>query len=199
MLCQLEYSTLNFLPSNFSTCLLAKLTMGYCTVMSCLFHSVLKWIWIKSQRDWCPKFATDKWPFSKHLLPSFWHLHEYLYKTEVQMVILRCWTGLYINWFKSYETKHKYFRFCFFAILLKKTDLCYVFCIFCFFLASLHFLHLCHNFWTNEDIDLFGTSKWPSEPESVKESQKTARNGAKAEICQLQILGISLYIVLAQT
>ncbi len=23
---------------------------------------------------------------------------------------------------------------------------------------------LCHNFWTNYDLDLFSTSKWPSEP-----------------------------------
>ena len=27
--------------------------------------------------------------------------------TEVQMVILRCWTGLYLNWFKSYDTNAK--------------------------------------------------------------------------------------------
>ena len=125
----------------FFYCLLAKLTMGlisYCTVMSCLFHSVLKWIWIKSQRDWCPKFATDKWPFSKHLLPSFWHLHEYLYKTEVQMVILRCWTGLNFNWFKSYDKKCKHFHFQFFAILYTNTHL-----------HLLHFCVLCHNFSNN--------------------------------------------------
>ena len=24
------------------------------------------------------------------------------------MVILICWTGLYLNWFKSYDTKYKY-------------------------------------------------------------------------------------------
>ena len=27
-----------------------------------------------------------------------------LHKTEVQMIILRCCTGLYLNWFKSYDT-----------------------------------------------------------------------------------------------
>ena len=39
------------------------------------------------------------------------------HKTEVQTVILRCWTGLYFNWFKSYDTKCKYFRFLVFVIL----------------------------------------------------------------------------------
>ena len=39
--------------------------------------------------------------------------------TEVQMIILRCWTGLYLNWFKSYETKHKYFLFRFFFNFVK--------------------------------------------------------------------------------
>ena len=31
------------------------------------------------------------------------------HKTEVQTVILRCWRGLNLNWFKSYDTKCKYF------------------------------------------------------------------------------------------
>ena len=39
------------------------------------------------------------------------------HKTEVQMVILRCRTGLYLNWFKSYDTKRKYFLFHFYSIL----------------------------------------------------------------------------------
>ena len=30
------------------------------------------------------------------------------HKTEVQTVILRCWMGLNLNWFKSYDTKCKY-------------------------------------------------------------------------------------------
>ena len=34
------------------------------------------------------------------------------HKTEIQTVILRCLTCL--NWFKSYETKHKYLNFNFF-------------------------------------------------------------------------------------
>ena len=29
-------------------------------------------------------------------------------KTEFQMVIFRCWTGLYPNWFKSYDTNEKH-------------------------------------------------------------------------------------------
>ena len=38
-------------------------------------------------------------------------------KTEVQTVILRCWTGLYLYWFKSYDIKRKYFLFHFFSSL----------------------------------------------------------------------------------
>ena len=30
------------------------------------------------------------------------------HKTEIQTVILRCWTGLNHFWFKSYDTKHKW-------------------------------------------------------------------------------------------
>ena len=50
-------------------------------------------------------------PFFNHFWPFFWQLLTFLsifHKTEVQTVILRCWTGLYLNWFKSYDTKCKY-------------------------------------------------------------------------------------------
>ena len=30
------------------------------------------------------------------------------HKTEVQTVILRCWMGLNLNWYKTYETKRKW-------------------------------------------------------------------------------------------
>ena len=30
------------------------------------------------------------------------------HKTEVQTVILRCWTGLYLNWCKSYDKNEKH-------------------------------------------------------------------------------------------
>jgi hypothetical protein len=45
------------------------------------------------------------------------------HKTEIQTVILICLTGLNSDWFKSYETKCKYFYFRFFAILYKNTHL----------------------------------------------------------------------------
>ena len=58
------------------------------------------------------------------------------HKTEVQTVICRCWTSLNLNWFKSYDTKHKYFHSRFFSDFVKKTNMCSVFCdfrIFCVF------------------------------------------------------------------
>ena len=54
-------------------------------------------------RDWCPKFATDKCPLLDHSFLAFFLAHI-CFKTELQTVILRCWTGLYLNWFKSYDT-----------------------------------------------------------------------------------------------
>ena len=39
------------------------------------------------------------------------------HKTEIQTVILRCWTGLYLNWFYSYGIKSKKFFFLFSPIL----------------------------------------------------------------------------------
>ena len=62
------------------------------------------------------------------------------HKTEVLTVILRCLTGLTHDWFKSYDTKRKYFHF-FFLKFCTKTDVC----ILCF----LYFCVFCHNFCTN--------------------------------------------------
>ena len=49
------------------------------------------------------------------------------------MIILRCLTGLIYDWLKSYDTKHKYFHFFFFAILYKN--------------RHLHLLRFLHFFW----------------------------------------------------
>ena len=49
---------------------------------------------------------------SSHFSTIFSHFFAiYLsifHKTEVLTVILRSWTGLNLNWFKSYDTKHKW-------------------------------------------------------------------------------------------
>ena len=61
----------------------------------------------------------DKWPFYDHF-PPFFLATTYMtifHKTEVQTVILRCLTGLNLDWFKSYDSKYKYFHFCFLVIL----------------------------------------------------------------------------------
>ena len=54
------------------------------------------------------------------------------YKTEDQMVILRCWTGLNHDWFKNYDTKCKYFP----CLCLLHTSKKWRFALFTF----LHFL-----------------------------------------------------------
>ena len=66
------------------------------------------------------KIATDNWPFCDHIWPFFASCMFIFHKTEVQKVIFMCLTSLNLNWFKSYDTKYKYFHFCFLAILYKK-------------------------------------------------------------------------------
>ena len=60
-------------------------------------------------RDWSPKFVTGKmvvlWLFLAVFIATY-----ILHKAEVQTIIFRCWTGLNLNWFKSYHRntkKHK--------------------------------------------------------------------------------------------
>jgi hypothetical protein len=81
---------------------------------------------------------TDKWQFYNRFRPFFPNYINIFQKTEIQTVILRCLNVLNINWFKSYDTKSKFFHLRFLAILQKKTNFCFLrFCI------------LCHNFSTN--------------------------------------------------
>ena len=50
-------------------------------------------------------------PFFQSFYNDLYSFDTYLYifhRTEDQMVILRCWTGLNQNWFKSYDTKRKW-------------------------------------------------------------------------------------------
>ena len=88
------------------------------------------------------------------------------HKTVVQTVILRCWTDLYLIWFKSYATNkkqnekktkkvqkawktlHKWVLFYKIAKIQKQKYLCFVSCI-----------------SPNYNLDLLSTSKWPSEPQ----------------------------------
>jgi hypothetical protein len=74
------------------------------------------------------------WPFFAIFMFIF-------HKTEVLTVILRCLTGLTYYWFKSYDTKRKYFYFFFFCHFLQKQT----FASFAFFA----FLCFCLNFFTN--------------------------------------------------
>ena len=64
------------------------------------------------------------------------------HKPEVQTVILRCWMGLYLNWFKSYDTKCNFSIFVLVGFCKKKNFVCTVFgdfCVFCVF--------VCFSFW----------------------------------------------------
>ena len=70
--------------------------------------------------------------FLTHSSHFFANNMKILHKTEVQTVTLRCWTGLYLNQFKSYDKKRKYFPLRVFPFC-KKLFFCNVFCVFCIF------------------------------------------------------------------
>ena len=53
------------------------------------------------------KIATDKWLCNDHTWPFFANYMFIFHKTEIQTVILRCLTSLDLNWYKSYDNKHK--------------------------------------------------------------------------------------------
>ncbi len=57
---------------------------------------------------------------------------------------------------------------------------------------------LCHNFWTYHHLDLFSSTKWPSESQFCS-WWKMAKNGQKMAIYQQQILGNSLNKTIKQT
>ena len=61
-----------------------------------------------STKDWSPKFATGlDVRFTTISSQIFANCMNIFHKTEVQTVILRCWMGLYLNWFKNYYTNAK--------------------------------------------------------------------------------------------
>ena len=82
----------------------------------------------KLNSDWkwmlltCGCFRTISGHFFANYMSIF-------HKSEVQMVILRCLTGLNSDWFKSYDTKCKYFHFWFFCNFV----LLHTFAFFCVF------------------------------------------------------------------
>ena len=79
-----------------------------------------------------PRFSDHFTMISCHFFANYMII---FHKTEVQTVILRCLTGLKLNWLKSYDTKCKHFHFHFFSVLLKTNSFSFfvllVFCVFC--------------------------------------------------------------------
>ena len=121
--------------------------------------------WFKIYGLWCKwrpcaclanfqKIATDKWSFyytSGHFFAKYVLI---FHKTEIQTVILKCLKILNLNWYNSYDTKHKNAKtanpcFCTKLQNTKNGNICI----------------LCHNLRTNQILDLLSTSKWPSEPQ----------------------------------
>ena len=115
------------------------------------------------------KIATDEWWCNNHTWPFFANYMFIFHKTEIQMVILRCLTSLNLNWYKSYDTKHKNAKnvnvwFCTNSQKNGYGNICI----------------LCHNFWINQNLDQLSTSKWPSETQFCERSTYIwQKNGRK--------------------
>jgi len=95
------------------------------------------------------------------------------HKTKIQTVILRCLRIINLNFYKSYDTKHKN------AKNPKNANAGFV--QNCKIKRNGNICVLCQNFWSNQNVDLLSTSKWPSEPQFCEIWtyiwQKMVRNG----------------------
>ena len=71
------------------------------------------------------KFVTHKLPFYDHFWPFTANYSKIFHKADVQMVILRCFVQLYLNWIKSYNIKlvKNFFFMHYFKAILPKSDL----------------------------------------------------------------------------
>ena len=121
----------------------------------------------------------------------FMVISSHFFKKSVQTVILRCLSGLNVNWFKSYNRKRKHFRFRCFAILQKIPNFC-VFCVFKFlrvFICVTTFEPIkvqTHSVPQNYRLNLL----YLKDIQTI--CKKMARHHRKMAINHLQILDITL-------
>ena len=83
-------------------------------------------------RNECPFINDLCTNFSGHFLAICMFI---FHKTDVVMIILRCLIGLAYDWFKSYDTKRRYFHFFLFCNFVQKQTFAYFvfFAFLCFF------------------------------------------------------------------
>ena len=112
-------------------------------VLVFLYHYQLSWLkspriprqyhfepilWFTMKDNYVFKYLSN---FGQFFANSMFIFH----KTEIQTVIIRCLTGINLDWFKSYDTKCKYrFPFAVFCNFVQKHSfaffafLCHIFC-----------------------------------------------------------------------
>ena len=113
-----------------------------------------------SLKSCCPKFATGLIVSFMTISSHFFANYKNLSQIEVQMVILRWWTGLKRNWFKSYDTdakkkqkcKKHYTKWGVFYNIEKNGNWKYVltFCVIPKWLSELQFCVGCLCSWQNK-------------------------------------------------
>ena len=91
---------------------------------------------------WFEMKLTHKWHLYNHFWPFSCHLYVHLSKNRGWVVTLRCLTSLNLNWYKSYDTKHKNEKKLKWVFLYKTTqnrneNICILLLI----------------FWTNQNLD----------------------------------------------
>ena len=96
------------------------------------------WVYYSTQLAYCQSFPWNREAFQQFFLVN----HKFiLHKTEIQTVILRCLMSLNLNWYKSYDKKHKK------AKNAKDENVC--FCTKSQKKRNGNICVLSHNFWTN--------------------------------------------------
>ena len=91
---------------------------------------------------WFEMKLTHKWHLYNHFWPFSCHLYVHLSKNRGWVVTLRCLTSLNLNWYKSYDTKHKNEKKLKWVFLYKTTQN-----------RNENICILLHIFWTNQNLD----------------------------------------------
>ena len=135
------------------------------------------------------KIAIDKWPFYYLYLTIFLPTVCLSFtKLRFRWSFWKYLRSLNPNWYKSYDTKR-----------INERNANEFFCTKLQTNGNWNICSLCHNLWTNQNLDPVITSKWPSELQFCERwiyslEKKIARNGRKIAIYQCYSFLLRLYM-----
>ena len=129
---------------------------------------------------------TYKWPFFLHFSHFFPNYMNVFHKTEIQMVILSCWTGLNLNWLRSYDTKRKYFHFIYFWENLIVCVFCN-FCVLCL-LSCFSFVSYLLNQLRFRPVQHLKTTMWSLNLSFVKDIKVVCKKKVRNETDSISLV-----------